>query len=145
MKLWLALAAAAAIGVLGYAQQQSASAGIHVDPAKVAEALAKGGTLVTRSDLIVQGSHRDKAGQVEVHDRKTDVLYILEGEATFVYGGKMVGGKNSRPEQWLGTDITGGETHHVGKGDVFVIPAGVPHWFKDVPKSISYYVVKVIK
>lgn len=145
MKLWLALAAAAAIGVLGYAQQQSASAGIHVDPAKVAEALAKGGTLVTRSDLIVQGSHRDKAGQVEVHDRETDVLYILEGEATFVYGGKMVGGKNSRPEQWLGTDITGGETHHVGKGDVFVIPAGVPHWFKEVPKSISYYVVKVIK
>ena len=145
MKLWLALAAAAAIGVLGYAQQQSASAGIHVDPAKVAEALAKGGTLVTRSDLIVQGSHRDKAGQVEVHDRETDVLYILEGEATFVYGGKMVGGKNSRPEQWLGTDITGGETHHVGKGDVFVIHAGVPHWFKDVPKSISYYVVKVIK
>lgn len=145
MKVWLTLAAAATIGVLGYAQQQSPSAGIHVDPAKVAEALAKGGTLVTRSDLIVQGSHRDKAGQVEVHDRETDVLYILEGEATFVYGGKMVGGKTSRPEQWLGTDITGGETHHVGKGDVFVIPAGVPHWFKEVPKSISYYVVKVIK
>ncbi len=145
MKLWLALASAMTIGVLTYAQQQSPSAGIHVDPAKVAEALAKGGTLVTRSDLIVQGSHRDKAGQVEVHDRETDVLYILEGEATFVYGGKMVGGKTSRPEQWLGTDITGGETHHVGKGDVFVIPAGVPHWFKEVPKSISYYVVKVIK
>ena len=145
MKLWLAVASAMTIGVLTYAQQQSPSAGIHVDPAKVAEALAKGGTLVTRSDLIVQGSHRDKAGQVEVHDRETDVLYILEGEATFVYGGKMVGGKTSRPEQWLGTDITGGETHHVGKGDVFVIPAGVPHWFKEVPKSISYYVVKVIK
>ena len=145
MKLWLALASAMTIGALTYAQQQSPSAGIHVDPAKVAEALAKGGTLVTRSDLIVQGSHRDKAGQVEVHDRETDVLYILEGEATFVYGGKMVGGKTSRPEQWLGTDITGGETHHVGKGDVFVIPAGVPHWFKEVPKSISYYVVKVIK
>ena len=145
MKFWLALAAAATMGVLGYAQQQSPSAGIHVEPAKVAEALAKGGTLVTRSDLIVQGSHRDKAGQVEVHDKETDVLYILEGEATFVYGGKMIGGKTSRPEQWLGTDITGGETHHVGKGDVFVIPAGVPHWFKEVPTSISYYVVKVIK
>lgn len=145
MKLWLAIASAVSIGVFAYAQQQSPSAGIHVDPAKVAEALAKGGTLVTRPDLIVQGSHRDKAGQVEVHDRETDVLYILEGEATFVYGGKMVGGKTSRPEQWLGTDITGGETHHVGKGDVFVIPAGVPHWFKEVPKSISYYVVKVIK
>jgi len=145
MKLWLAFASVLAIGALAYAQQHAPSAGIHVDPAKVAEALAKGGTLVTRPDLIVQGSHRDKAGQVEVHDKETDVLHILEGEATFVYGGTMVGGKTTRPDQWLGNDITGGETHHVVKGDVFVIPAGVPHWFKEVPKSVSYFVVKVIK
>jgi hypothetical protein len=26
-----------------------------------------------------------------------------------------------------------------------VIPAGTPHWFKEVPRSISYYVVKVIR
>jgi mannose-6-phosphate isomerase-like protein (cupin superfamily) len=144
MKLCLTLAAVVTVGALAYAQPQP-SAGIHVDPAKVAEALAKGGTLVTRPDLIVQGSHRDKAGQVEVHDKETDVLYILEGEATFVFGGKMVGGKTTRADQWLGTDITGGESHHVAKGDVFVIPAGIPHWFKEVPRSISYFVVKVIK
>ena len=145
MKLLLALASVVTVGALAYAQQHGPSAGIHVDPTKVAEALAKGGTLVTRPDLIVQGSHRDKAGQVEVHDKETDVLHVLEGEATFVFGGTMVGGKTTRPDQWLGTDITGGETHHIAKGDVFVIPAGVPHWFKEVPKSISYFVVKVIK
>src|SRR5262245_15390190 len=145
MKLLLTFAAILTVGALAYAQQRTGSSGVHVDPAKVAEALAKGGTLVTRPDLIVQGSHRDKGGQVEVHDKETDVLYILEGEATFVFGGAMVGGKLSRPEQWLGTDITGGETHKVAKGDVFVIPAGIPHWFKEVPKSISYFVVKVIK
>jgi len=145
MKLCLAFASALTIGALAYAQPHPSSAGIHVDPAKVAEALAKGGTLVTRPDLLVQGSHRDKAGQVEVHDKETDVLYILEGEATFVFGGKMVGGKTTRPDQWLGTDIIGGESHHVAKGDVFVIPAGIPHWFKEVPGSISYFVVKVIK
>lgn len=145
MKLWLALASALTLAALAHAQQPAPAAGIHVDPAKVAEALAKGGTLVTRPDLLVQGSHRDKAGQVEVHDKETDVLYILEGEATFVFGGQMVGGKTTRPAQWLGTDITGGETHHVVKGDVFVIPAGIPHWFKEVPRSISYFVVKVIK
>ena len=145
MKLCLALAAVVTVGALAYAQPHPPSAGIHVDPAKVAEALAKGGTLVTRPDLLVQGSHRDKAGQVEVHDKETDVLYILEGEATFVFGGKMVGGKTTRPDQWLGTDITGGESHHVAKGDVIVIPAGIPHWFKEVPNSISDFVVKVIK
>ena len=57
----------------------------------------------------------------------------------------MIGGKNTKAGQWLGTDIQGGESRHLSKGDVIVIPAGVPHWFKEVPKSVSYFVVKVIK
>jgi len=92
--------------------------------------LAQGGMLVTQSDLTVQGAHRAAAGQVEVHDKETDVLYITDGEATFVTGGTMIGGKNTKAGQWLGTDIQGGESHHLSKGDVIVIPAGVPHWFQ---------------
>ncbi len=144
MKLMLMLASLFTIGVL-VAAQTDGSGVIHVDPEKVAAALAKGGSLVTRPDLLVSGSHREKGGQVEVHDKETDVLYILDGEATFVSGGQMVGGKVSQPGQWLGSDITGGQTRHIAKGDVFVIPAGVPHWFKEVPKSVSYFVVKVLK
>jgi quercetin dioxygenase-like cupin family protein len=45
----------------------------------------------------------------------------------------------------LGTDIQGGQVHHLTKGDVIVIPAGTPHWFKEIPHSITYYVVKVVK
>jgi quercetin dioxygenase-like cupin family protein len=132
------------MGVLAGAQSGSPGV-IHIEPAKLAEALAKGGSLVTRTDLLVNGAHREAGGQVEVHDKETDVLYILDGEATFVYGGQMVGGKVSRPGQWLGSDITGGQTRHIGKGDVFVIDAGIPHWFKEVPKSVTYFVVKVLK
>ena len=144
MKLWLVLASLFTIGVVAGAQHDSSGV-VHVDPEKVAAALAKGGPLVTRPDLLVSGSHREKAGQVEVHDKETDVLYILDGEATFAYGGQMVGGKVSQPGQWLGSDITGGQTRHIAKGDVFVVPAGIPHWFKEVPKSVSYFVVKVLK
>ena len=121
------------------------SSAVYVDHDKVAAALAKGGPLVTASDVLVSGSHRDKPGQVEVHDKEMDVLYITDGTATFVTGGKMVGGKMSRPDQWLGTDITGGTTHKLVKGDVVVVPAGMPHWFKEVPGPLSYYVVKVVK
>jgi mannose-6-phosphate isomerase-like protein (cupin superfamily) len=144
MKRWLMSAGLLTIGVLASAQS-SGSAAIHVDPGKVAEALAKGGSLVTMPDLLVSGGHRDKPGQVEVHDKETDVLHILDGEATFVFGGQIVGGKVTQPGQWLGSDITGGQTFHVRKNDVLVIPAGIPHWFKEVPKSVSYFVVKVLK
>ena len=118
---------------------------VFVDHEKVAAALAKGGGLVTASDVLVSGSHREKPGQVEVHDKEMDVIYVVDGTATFVSGGKIVGAKNSRPDQWLGTDITGGTTQKLVKGDVIVVPAGTPHWFKEVPGPISYYVVKVVK
>jgi quercetin dioxygenase-like cupin family protein len=116
-----------------------------VDHDKVAAALAKGGSLVTASDVLVSGSHREKPGQVEVHDKEMDVIYVVDGTATFVTGGKIVGARQSRTDQWLGTDIAGGTTQKLVKGDVVVVPAGTPHWFKEVPGPISYYVVKVVK
>ncbi len=112
---------------------------------KVTDALAKGGPLVKGQDHLVSGGHREKAGQVEVHDKETDIMYVIDGEATFVTGGTLVGGKVTKPGQSVGTDITSGDTHHLTKGDVIVVPAGVPHWFKEVPHSVSYYVVKVLK
>jgi quercetin dioxygenase-like cupin family protein len=136
----------ALLSMLLAAALSAAGSGVtYVDHDKVAAALAKSGPLVSAQDLLVSGSHRDKAGQVEVHDKETDVIYMVEGEATFVTGGTMIGGKATKPGQSLGTDIKGGDTHHLSKGDVIVVPAGVPHWFKEVPSSVSYYVVKVLK
>ena len=144
MKRWLALGMVVTFG--GLVTAQSGNNGVvHVLPAQLNAALAKGGSLLERPDFKVSGSHRETGGQVEVHAKETDVLYIVDGEATFVYGGKMVGGKTSAPDQMLGTDITGGTTAKIGKGDVMIVHAGVPHWFKEVPKSVSYFVVKVIK
>jgi mannose-6-phosphate isomerase-like protein (cupin superfamily) len=116
-----------------------------VDHDKVAAALAKGGPLITAQDLSVRGSHRTGPGEVEVHEKETDVIYVIDGQATFVTGGTIVGSKTASPGQFLGTDIRNGQTQHLSKGDVIVVPAGVPHWFKEVPQLISYYVVKVIK
>jgi uncharacterized RmlC-like cupin family protein len=117
-----------------------------VEHDRVAAAINRGGNLVVQSDRTVSGSHRDKAGQVEIHDAETDVIYMVDGEATFVTGGTVEGLHKTRPGQSLGTSSTGGETHHLMKGDVIVVPAGVPHWFKELhTPTVSYYVVKVIK
>ena len=116
-----------------------------VDHDKVAAVLAKGGVLLTAQDLSVRGSHRIGPGEVEVHEKETDVIYVIDGQATFVTGGTMVGGKTTSPGQFLGTDIRNGQSHHLSKGDVIVVPAGTPHWFKEVSQPISYFVVKVNK
>ena len=118
----------------------------YVDHDKVAASLTKGGNLVKADDLTVLGSHRGAGSPpAEVHDKETDVMYITDGEATMVTGGTLIESKVTRPGQLIGSGIMGGETHHVSKGDVIVIPAGIPHWFKEIPQSINYYVVKVLK
>ena len=143
MKFLLALTTLLATAV--FLTAAGSSTVTYVGHDKVAAALAKGGSLVSASDLSVSCSHRVKPGNVEVHEKETDVFYVVEGGATFVTGGTMVGGNVSKPGQMVGSDIQGGQTHHLSKGDVMVIPAGTPHWFKEVPQSVSYYVVKVLK
>lgn len=107
--------------------------------------VSKAGAIVTDPDFTVQVIRRTAAGQVEVHAKETDIFYVTEGAATVITGGTMIGGKTTAPNQIRGTSIQGGETHHLAKGDVIVIPAGVPHWFKEVPQAVQYLTVKSIK
>ena len=138
--------AAAALGVVALA------AGAHGAPAaavtylpaeKVAAAFAKGMPLVELENYKVHASRREAAGQVEVHTKDTDIIHVLTGSATFVTGGSMVGGKNIAAEEVRGASIDGGETRTIQAGDVVIVPYGTPHWFKDVPAPMTYYVVKV--
>jgi mannose-6-phosphate isomerase-like protein (cupin superfamily) len=138
-RLILATLLVAAVAVQAGAQQPKAT---YVDAAKVA---AGGGALATASDYNVQMLKRTAPGQVEVHTREADIFYVVDGEATFVTGGTMIGGKETQPSQVRGTSIEGGETYHLKKGDAVVDPAGVPHWFKEIAQPVSYFTVKVIK
>lgn len=91
----------------------------------------------------VHASRRVQPGQAEVHTRETDVIYVLDGEATFVTGGTAIDLKQTAPEEFRGARIEGGETRKLVKGDVIIVPAGTPHWFKEVKGEFHYYVVKV--
>ena len=63
------------------------------------ETVAKGGSLVTQPNLSILIAHRTEPGMVEVHDTETDTIYVLDGAATIVTGGTMVGGKVTAPGQ----------------------------------------------
>lgn len=110
---------------------------------RVAAAFEKGAVLFDNSNkYMVHASHRDQAGMVEVHEQDADIIYVLEGSAVLVTGGEVVGGKTIAPGEIRGTEVKGGETRTISKGDVIIVPAGTPHWFKEVPGALNYYVVK---
>ena len=108
---------------------------------KVTSTMAKGGPIINDHGLIVLAQRRG-AGEVEVHEKTNHVFIIVEGEATFVTGGTLVGAKDTAPGQKRAPNVEGGEVHHLTKGDVITIPAKTPHWFKEVPtKTIAYYAI----
>ena len=144
MKRFLFTTALVVIGAAWIAAQAPSTV-TYKDHDAVAAAIANGGQLASGPDFTISMARRTGPGQVEVHDKETDTFYVLDGAATFVTGGTMIGGRISRPNQQLGESIQGGQTYRLSKGDVIVIRAGTPHWFKQVPRSIRYYVVKVIK
>ena len=110
---------------------------------KVASAFAKGGPLLETNNFKIQAGRREAPGMVEVHARDTDIFYVLEGAATLVTGGKAVEPKRISDDEVRAKEIAGGEVSHLVKGDVIVIPKGMPHWFKEVTGPFLYYVVKV--
>jgi uncharacterized protein GlcG (DUF336 family)/mannose-6-phosphate isomerase-like protein (cupin superfamily) len=134
-------------GANAFSTSQGASAApVRFFPAKeVDEAFAKGAVLLDGRDgnYMVHASRRDKAGMVEVHTKDADVIHVIGGTATFVTGGAIVNGKEIAPDEIRGASIQGGDTVQLSKGDVIVVPAGTPHWFKEVNGPFLYYVVKV--
>ena len=134
------LAIAGANAAKDFAKSRSVS---FFEKDKVKDAFAKGAVLFDGSDkYMVHTSRRDKAGMAEVHLKDADIIYVQEGAATLVTGGTVVDPKNVAADEVRGAEISGGETRQISKGDVIIVPAGTPHWFKEVPGPMTYYVVK---
>ncbi|HZT78315.1 MAG TPA: AraC family ligand binding domain-containing protein [Vicinamibacterales bacterium] len=75
---------------------------------------------------------RTKAAGAVAHDGFAELHHIIDGSGTLVTGGTIVDRK-----------IQNGVTRHVAKGDVILVPSGMPHWYKDVDGgAITYLEVR---
>ena len=123
---------------------QGVPAAVHFIPHdKVDAVMAKGGPIINDPGLVVLANRRN-AGAVEYHEHTNHIFIMVEGEATFITGGTMVGAKQTNADQMTATSIEGGETFHLTKGDVITIPAKTPHWWKELStKTVAYYAINI--
>jgi mannose-6-phosphate isomerase-like protein (cupin superfamily) len=78
----------------------------------------------------------------------TETYYMLDGAGVLVTGGTLR--QPAKPRQstlgdWtdLGSDgIEGGVSRRLSKGDVVIIPGGVPHGWASVEGDITYLIVR---
>ena len=83
---------------------------------------------------------RTKAAGAVAHDGFVELHQIVEGSGTLVTGGAIL-----RQATGSGSGVAtiqNGVSKHVNKGDVILIPAGLPHWYKDLDGTITYLEVR---
>jgi hypothetical protein len=115
-----------------------------------------GGTANVGIFIVHRPQEPDQGCTIEhdtlVNDKTTSIFLVLDGAGTLVTGGKLANptplpsddpdlklvGSGSR-----GSGIQNGQSRRISKGDVVIIPAGVPHGFTAIEKSITYEVVRI--
>jgi mannose-6-phosphate isomerase-like protein (cupin superfamily) len=143
MKYVLTFAAAFALGAMVTAAGVPMSVHyVHHD--KVSATMVKGGQIIGDNGFIVLANRAVQRGG-EMHDKTNHVFIIVDGEGTFVTGGKLVNAKVISPGQTRADGIEGGVEHRLSKGDVITVPANTPHWWKDTSAtgSVGYYAINI--
>jgi hypothetical protein len=115
-----------------------------------------GGTANVGIFIVHRPQEPDQGCTIEhdtlVNNRTTSIFLVLDGVGTLVTGGKLTNPaplSSDDPDLKLvgsgsrGNGIQNGQSRRISKGDVVIIPAGVPHGFSAIEKSITYEVVRV--
>jgi len=141
----VAIAGAEAAKNFGADPAASSQPGATYFPKEKVDASFSTGAELYRPDgnYTIITSRRDSAGMVEVHEKDSDLIYVIKGSATFITGGTLSDGRKVADNEIRGNQLNGGVSQTLMAGDVVVVPAGTPHWFKEVQAPFLYYTVKV--
>ena len=115
-----------------------------------------GGTANVGVFIVHRPQEPDQGCTIEhdtlVNDKTTSIFLVLDGAGTLITGGKLANPaplSSDDPDLKLvgtgnrGNGIHNGQSRRINKGDVVIIPAGVPHGFSAIEKSITYEVVRI--
>src|SRR5262250_2935695 len=141
----VAMAGAEAAKNFGADPPASSQPGVTYFPKEKVDASFSTGAELYRPDrnYTIITSRRDSPGMVEVHEKDSDLIYVVKGSATFITGGTLLDGKHVAENEIRGNYLSGGAPQNLAAGDVIVVPAGTPHWFREVQPPFLYYTVKV--
>ena len=70
-----------------------------------------------------------------LHEAQAELFYVVDGSATLLTGGKLVG-ETRNGTNLAGKSIEGGTAQKFGKGDFLIVPSGVAHQFVDIQSPV---------
>jgi len=77
-----------------------------------------------------------QAQGASLHEAQAELFYVIEGSATMLTGGTLIGPTRTGTNV-QGTGIDGGTPNVFSKGDFLMVPSGVPHQFVDITSPVQ--------
>ena len=88
--------------------------------------------------LTVEKHKIDK--QFEYHEDRDHLFQILDGSTTYEVGGTPQGGHSEQPGQWHSPTSVGASSITLRKGDMLLIPRGMPHK-RSTEQSVTFMLI----
>jgi ribosomal protein L16 Arg81 hydroxylase len=92
--------------------------------------------------LVVE---RTSTGDAEVHMDWNDIIVVQQGHAKFLVGGQIKGNHETSPGEWRGGEMTGAKEYSLARGDLLLIPVGLPHKAIVTDGAFTYLAIKTRK
>ncbi len=77
--------------------------------------------------IVLTTEEKKSGAEFEYHEGRDHIFHILDGETSYQLGGTPKKPRNTKPGEWLAPASDGASTVTLHKGDVLIIPRGVPH------------------
>jgi len=101
----------------------------YIPDTEVEAALADGGVLLRDPGLTIAVERISASPTASMDPTTNHIILVKEGSATLVTEGTLSNGV-----------IQGGQDRHLTEGDLIVIPAATPYWWKQVPTGTIAYI-----
>ena len=119
----------------------SSSADVVALIAKAKSEIKEGQPMVSEPILLLAPyraslEYRPGLAPAALHEREAELMYVIDGSATMITGGKLVNEKRNNADNLAGTGIEGGTPREVAKGDFIIVPENTAHWFSAIKGTL---------
>lgn len=83
--------------------------------------------IISAQPYVLNLEYRTGRTGAAVHTAEAEIIIVLDGAATITTGGSLMAAAAGANGNISGKDIAGGTAQHAVKGDMVMVPQGVPH------------------
>ena len=83
--------------------------------------------ILTLAPYRAQLEYRPGTGPAALHEKDAELIIVIEGTGDIITGGTLVNEKRNNANNRSGSSIANGTTQSVAKGDMWIVPANMPH------------------